>query len=644
MPKPRKSSVNRRDFLKNAAAGAAALAAAPTLTEAQPIPAARPAALPLMSPESEFGRPPAVEVLTTDRTGSDFMVDVIKSLGIEYVCANPGSSFRGLHESVINYGGNKQPEFITCCHEESSVAMAHGYAKIEGKPLAVFAHGTVGIQHASMAIYNAYCDRVPVYIIAGNILDATKRINAVEWEHSVQDAAAMIRDYLKWDDLPLSLPHFAESAVRAYKIAMTPPMSPILLVADGELQENPIPDGMALRVPKLALAAPPQGDSGAVDQAARLLVAAENPIIIADRAARTPVGLTRLVELAETLQAPVIDQMGRMNFPSRHPLNQSERSRELICNADVILGLESTDFWGALNSFRDQINRTSLPLTKPGVKLISITAADLFSKSNYQDFQRFTQVDLDIAADAEATLPSLTESVKGLLTSDRKRMLQERGAQFALARQESLQRARDAAAYAWDASPISTARLCAELWANIKDQDWSLVSFTTFVNRWPQRLWSFDKYHQYIGGHGGAGIGYGAPAAVGAALANRKSGRLSVNIQCDGDLMYAPGVLWTAAHHRIPLLSVMHNNRAYHQEVMQVQIMANRHSRGVDRANIGTTLDDPAIDFTKLAQSLGVHAEGPITDPKDLGPAIRRALDVVKHGEPALIDVHTQPR
>jgi acetolactate synthase I/II/III large subunit len=642
MQRWRRSSVNRRDFLKTA--GAAALAAAPKVAEAERTPASRLVSAPPMSPEAEVGTPSALEVLTTDRTGSDFMVDVIKSLGIEYICANPGSSFRGLHESVINYGGNKNPEFITCCHEESAVAMGHGYAKIEGKPLTVFAHGTVGIQHAAMAIYNAYCDRVPVYIIAGNIVDATKRINAIEWAHSVQDAAAMVRDYLKWDDLPLSLPHFAESAVRAYKIAMTPPMLPVLLVADGELQENPIPDGVTLRVPKLALAAPPQGDSGAVAEAARLLVAAENPVIIADRAARTPVGLARLIELAETLQAPVIDQTGRMNFPSRHPLNQTQRSRELVCNADVILGLECSDFWGALNSFRDQINRNSLPLTKPDVKLISITAADLFSKSNYQDFQRFPQVDLDIAADAEATLPSFTDSIKRQLTPDRKRVLQERGAQFAVARQESLQQARDEAAYAWDASPISTARLCAELWAAIKTEDWSLVSVTTFLNRWPQRLWSFDKHHQYIGGSGGYGIGYGAPAAVGAALANRKYGRLSVNIQCDGDLMYAPGILWTAAHHRIPLLSVMHNNRAYHQEVMQVQIMANRHSRGVDRAGIGTTIDDPAIDFAKVAQGLGVHAEGPITDPKDLSSAIRRALDVVKHGEPALIDAHTQPR
>src|SRR6202140_2030140 len=241
MAKSKKTSVNRRDFLKNAAAGAAALVATPKAVAAPPTTTPRTSAPPPMSPDAEVGTPPPIDVLTTDRSGSDFMIDVIKSLGIEYICANPGSSFRGLHESVINYGANKNPEFITCCHEESSVAMAHGYAKIEGKPLCVFAHGTVGIQHAAMAIYNAYCDRVPVYIVIGNNLDATKRDSGYgEWPHSVQDAAAMVRDYVKWDDVPISLQHFAESAVRAYKIAMTPPMAPVLLVADSELQENPI--------------------------------------------------------------------------------------------------------------------------------------------------------------------------------------------------------------------------------------------------------------------------------------------------------------------------------------------------------------------------------------------------------------------
>jgi acetolactate synthase I/II/III large subunit len=640
---PPTSSIDRRAFLKSAAVGAAALAANPASSRAQQI-EARNAPPPPLPAEAEIGTPAKLDVLTETRSGSDFMVDVIKSLGIEYVCSNPGSSFRGLHESIINYGGNKNPEFITCCHEESSAAMAHGYAKIEGKPLAILAHGTVGLQHASMAIYNAWCDRVPIYIIVGNIVDATKRIGAVEWAHSVQDAAVMVRDYIKWDDTPASLAHFAESAVRAYKIAMTPPTLPVLLVADAELQENPIPDNLALHIPKLGQFTPPEGDSAAIAEAARMLVNAQSPVLLADRLGRTPAGMKNLIDLAEALHAPVISRLGRMNFPSRHPLNQTDRANALIREADVILGLEMSDFWGNVNSFRDQMRRTSEMLIKPGTKLISINSDDLYTKSNYQDFDRLPEVDLAIAADGETTLPALTEAVKRLMTDDKRRTWEARGAQLAKAHQQTLERDREAAAVAWDASPISTARLCAELWNQIKDRDWSLVSTTPFISNWPQRLWNMDKHYHYIGTQGGYGIGYGAPAAVGAALANRKYGRLSVNIQCDGDLMYAPGVLWTAAHHQIPLLSVMHNNRGYHQEVMQVQIMADRRDRGIDRANIGTTITAPNIEYAKLAQSMGMYGEGPITDPKDLGPALERALDVVNRGEPAVVDVVTQPR
>ena len=646
MAKSKKLPAGRRDFLKSVVAGAATLAApAEALPSSQPATELPSHAMPLLPPAVESDPTPDAEVLTLDRSGSDFMVDVIKSLGIEYVCSVAGSSFRALHESVINYGGNSNPEFITCCHEESSVAMGHGYAKIEGKPLCIFAHGTVGLQHAAMAIYNAYCDRVPVYIVIGNNLDATKRDSGYgEWPHSVQDAAAMVRDYVKWDDLPISLEHFAESAVRAYKIAMTPPMAPVLLVADSELQENPIPADAALHIPKLTLAAPPQGDSGSVAEAARLLVQAQNPLIVVDRYARTQAGIDLLVELAETLQAPVIDQAGRMNFPTRHPLNQSSRRGAVVANADVIMGLEATDFWSALNTMHDQVRRTSRPIMKSDAKLISITTGDLYTKANYQDFYRYTGVDLAMAADAEATLPLLIEEAKRQITADRKRALQDRGAKLATAHEQALEKARTDATYAWDASPVSTGRLCAEIWAQIKDEDWSLVSILRHFSWWPLRLWPFDKHYQYLGTQGGGGIGYNAPASVGAALANKKHGRLSVSIQDDGDMLFAPAVLWTAAHHRIPLLSVMHNNRAYHEELMHVQRMANRHNRGIDRAHIGTTFEDPAMDFAKLAQGMGVYAEGPITDPNEVAPALRRAIAVVKRGEPALLDVVTQPR
>ena len=648
----RTRSVDRRDFLKGAAVtGAAALvpdavagAQAPPAADTASPQAARPASAPIAPRETDPS--PDGEVLTTDRPGGDFMVDVLKSLNFEYVASNPGSSFRGIHESIINYGGNRMPEFITCCHEESSVAMAHGYFKVEGKPMAVLCHGTVGLQHAAMGVYNAYCDRVPVYILAGNTLDATMRRPGVEWAHSVQDAAAMLRDFLKWDDNPVSLPHFAESAIRAYKIAMTPPMMPVLVVLDGGLQEDPISSEVSarLRVPKLTTTSPPQGDSGAVAEAATLLVNAQNPVIVVDRAVRTPAGIARLVELAEALQAPVIDQHGRMNFPSRHPLNQSENGGPLIANADVILGLELTDFWGTTTAFRDSLYRAARSRLKPGTRLISINASDLNTKSNFQNFQRYPEVDLAMAADTEATLPALAEAVRKLVTADRRSAFDDRRRRLEQAHARERTEARADAAHAWDASPISTARMCAEIWEQIRTEDWSLVSESGNSSGWAFRLWDFDKHYHHLGDSGGAGVGYGAPAAVGGALANKKYGRLSVNIQGDGDLLYAPGVLWTAAHHRIPLLTVMHNNRAYHQEVMHVQRMANRHNRGVTRANIGTTIVDPNVDFAKVAQGMGVYAEGPITDPKALGPALRRALAVVKKGEPALVDVVTQPR
>ena len=433
----RKRSVDRRDFLKGAAVTGAAALVPDAVAAAAQAPAAappgqagqgqRPAAAPTAAREAD---PVAVEAdaLTTDRPGGDFMVDVLKSLNFEYIASNPGSSFRGIHESIINYGGNQTPEFLTCCHEESSVAMAHAYFKVEGKPMAVLCHGTVGLQHAAMAIYNAYCDRVPVYILAGNTLDATMRRPGVEWAHSVQDAASMVRDFIKWDDNPVSLPHFAESAVRAYKIAMTPPMMPVVVVIDGGLQEDPIPTEVAsrLRVPKLTVATPPQGDSGAVAEAARLLVNAQNPVIVADRLARTPAGIANLVELAEVLQAPVIDQHGRMNFPSGHPLNQSEGAGPLIANADVILGLELTDFWGTVTAFRDSLHRSARSRIRPGTRLISITAVDLFTKSNFQDFQRYPEVDVAMAADAEATLPALTEACRKLVTAERRTAFAER--------------------------------------------------------------------------------------------------------------------------------------------------------------------------------------------------------------------------
>ena len=633
--------MERRALLKGAAMSGAALAAAMPSALAQTAPAAPGSARDWKPASGRPGPGPQVQ----GNSGSDFMVDVFKSLGFEYFAANPGTSWRGFHESLVNYGNNKAPEFLTCTHEENSVAMAHGYFKVEGRPMLVAAHGTVGLQHASMAVYNAWCDRVPVILTIGNTMDATKREPPVNWAHSAQDAAAMVRDYTKWDDYPASLQSFAESAVRAYKIAMTPPMAPVVLVMDSELQENPIPEDARLTIPKLNDLRPPMGDLGALQELAKILVAADNPVILADRSARTQAGIDLLVELAETLQCPVVNMYSRMAFPSQHKLNLSGRRRALLGRADVILGLECIDLYGTLNAFHDRIEAYDVPVIRPGTKVISLGVQDLFQKSNYQDFQRYMHVDMAIAGDAEASMPALIEAVKQALDTGRRTALQDRGRKLAEAFDADYRAMQAQAANGWDASPVSTARMSAEIWNVLKDEDWSLGSTTTnFVSAWPQRMWKMEKLYHDTGTSGGFGIGYCAPASVGAAMANKKHGRITVSIQPDGDLMYSPGILWTAAHIQAPILFVMHNNRAYHQEIMGLQEMANRHQRGIDRTHIGVTLTDPYIDYAQVAKGMGVYSEGPISNPADLGPALKRAVARVKAGGPALVDVVTQPR
>ncbi|MBW8853568.1 MAG: thiamine pyrophosphate-binding protein, partial [Bradyrhizobium sp.] len=590
------TAIGRRNFLKGATVAGAALGAAGP-TAAQPAPAAaRATPLPDMAAET---MPPVADPNQQSSSGADFMLEVLKTFDFDYIPETPASTFRGLHEAIINGGMNKKPEMLSCMHEEIAVAMAHGFAKIEGRPLPVLVQSTVGLQHASMALYNAYCDQVPIYMIAGNTVDVTVRGLSFESPHSAIDPAVIVRHFVKWDDQPASLQHFAESAVRAYKVAMTPPMAPVLLSVDSELQENPIPNRAALTIPRLSRVTMPQGDSAAIAETAQQLVKADNLVIIADRMARTPAGMARLIELAELLQCAVVDTGARSNFPNRHPLCHTGRGGAVVSQADLILGLELSDFWGTMHAFGDRIVRRARAITKPGVHTISIGVRDLSIKANYQEFMRYQEVDLAIAADAETSLPALIEQVKPLITAERKAAFEARGKRLAGIHNTMMEGWKADATIGWDTSPITLGRLCAELYDQIKDDDWSMVGNGIRVT-WPRRLWNFDKHYRWIGSSGGAGVGYNAPAALGAALANRKYGRLSVAIQGDGDLMMAPGTLWTAAHHQIPILYVMHNNRAWHQELMYVQAMSNRHGRGVENAHIGTTITDPNIDFAML--------------------------------------------
>ncbi len=644
MARPSKSKVDRRGFLKGAgAAGAAALTVPAAVGGAGVTPPEAPAATPL-SPEQASQRLAAetaplddeANPLTVTDPGSDFMVDVLKTLDFEYIISNPGSSFRGLHESFINHGGNKSPEWLTCTHEQAAVNIANGYYAVAGKPMAMITFAPSGLQHAVMGIFGAFSGRTPTYLLCANILDGEARRPAFDWgPHAMQDPADMVRDMLKWDDTPGSLQHFAESAVRAYKLAMTEPRGPVMLVVDAALQENAIADRSKLRIPKLTLSTPPAGDAAAVAEAAKTLVAAENPLILAGSVARDEDGMRLLVELAETLQAPV--QGGGRAMPNQHALSGGGNVR----TADVILALNEDGLFGRLNRYVDQQARGSTPLIKPTTKVISITSYDLSTRGNYQNVERFQEVSLAIAADPQATLPSLIEACKRLITADRRRVIEERGKALAAASAQALERARVEASYGWDSSPITLQRLSAEVWDVVRTKDWASVGGG--VNR----LWSVDKFYRTMGAVNGGGIGGSMSIAIGAALAHRKQGRLCVRFQPDGDMLYVNSALWTATHHKIPMLIVMQNNRAYHQEVMHLQRMANRRQRGMDvaaRGLPGSTLTDPNIDFAKMAESMGAYAEGPISNPQELRPALLRAVARVEKGEVALLDTITQPR
>jgi thiamine pyrophosphate-dependent acetolactate synthase large subunit-like protein len=628
------SSVDRRKFLKGAAAGAAGAIVTGAASGQQGAPAgARPAVVRPTEADAraDFVPPEArVDARFIRHPGSDYMVDVLKALDFDYVAVNPGSAFEGLHESIINHGGNRKPEILTVLHEEAGAAIAHGYAKAAGKPMMTLMHGTVGLLHASMGLFQAWCDRVPVFAIVGHPRNPTSVVNR---PHSAQDMGSIVRDFMKMDDEPTNLEVFANIAMRAYTIGRTPPMGPTLLVVDSQLQEAPIPDPARLTIPRLSMPSIPQGDSAAVREAARLLASAERPLIRTGKLARTSAGWDLLIELAELLQAPV-DVGGYaswQDFPSWHALYGSGGSEY---RPDVILGLELNDMTASVRAVRGT-----------GGKTISICSEYLSQGHNIHDFGNYSEVDLGLAADGEATLPSLIEEIRRQSAGNAARLRSARGAQIAAAHKTIRENELDAARYGWNSTPVSVPRMVAELARQVQNDDWAIVSGHQFTGQWQRRLMNHDKFYRYNGDCGGFGIGYDTPASVGGALAHREHGRLPVAIVGDGDFNFVgAGALWTAAHHKIPLLVMVHNNRAYHAEVMLVQRTAARRGRGNDRVDIGNVIRDPAPDYAKIAQGYGLYAEGPIADPNALAPALERALARVRAGEPALLDVVSQPR
>jgi acetolactate synthase I/II/III large subunit len=648
------SGFGRRGFLKSAA-GAALVTTAP-LAEAQaqgqaPRNGNGPAPAPSQAQvDRDAGnvRPPAV-TRTITRPGSDLMVQTVKDLGVEYVAANPGSSFEGLQESFINYGNpaNKNPEFITALHEESAVTMAHGYAKAEGKPMCALLHGTIGIQHAAMSIYQAYYDRVPVLMLAGNDPDFIAA-------HTAKDMAGMVRSFTKWDAEPKTIEESLRAIQRAYNEAITPPMGPTLVVLGTEIQKDNAPN---LAVPAYKPPTYVTIDTTRAKEIASGLLAAQNPRIAVGRL-RTPDGVKLSVQLAELVGASTSTTAtnGPMSFPQRHALcgPGADSAYDYTLGLEVA-GAQASITGPALAQVAAQRDTTHIDFggISGGAARGGAGGGGGGGRGGRGGGRggaaNAAPASAPDVADAEASLPLIIEQVKSQMTSDQKARIQERIAKHTKANHEArvtaIQAAVESKMAGWNATPISTARIYAELWPLIMNEDWCLSSPSNFSGGHNTQLWDHDKPYSYLGGQGAGGMGYGAPASVGAALAAKARGRIVINVQTDGDLNYAPGILWTATHHKLPMLTVMHNNRAWHQEYMFVEYMAGVRGRGAVNAHIGSTLRDPFIDYTKMAAGYGMATEpAPITDPTKLSAALKRGVASVKRGEPYMIDVITQPR
>lgn len=578
--------------------------------------------------------------------GSDVIVDLMKAFDIEYAAFNPGATFRGIHDSIVNYGGNNRPQVILCCHEEISVALAHGFAKAKGRPMVAITHNIVGLQHASMAIFNAWCDRVPVIVLGGTgPMDTTRRRPWIDWVHTALVQGTQVRDYVKWDDQPHGLRSVPLSFIRAYRIATTEPTAPVYICYDADLQEDPVHE--AIEIPDLSRfspSAPVQANTGALRQASQLLIEAQSPLIIADYFGRHPDAVTSLIELAELLSIPVIDKGGRCNFPNTHSLDVTGGAQEFLEKADVILALDVQDLYGSLIALNGT-TRVSKYVTPPSARIIHISLNDMLVRSWAGDYQCLQAVDLPITADTSLAVPELTRLCRQMIGNNgqKKRTIEARFSAIK-ERHDGLRAKWLEAAYSTASrKQISTAFLALELWEVIKKEDWVLVNGTS--RDWARRLWEWTYPNQYLGSSGGAGIGYGMGASIGAALAHLGTEKVCVDIQRDGDLLMTSSALWTAAHHKIPLLIVMHNNQSfYNSEDHGIQIAKHR-NRPVENAGIGTHMDNPPVNFAKMAESFGVYGEGPIRRTEDLRPALERALKVVKGKKiPALVDVISEPR
>jgi len=577
------------------------------------------------------------------RWGSDLIVDVLRLLEIEYVTVLPGATTRGIHDSIVNYAGNSCPELVLCNHEMICASMARGYARVTGRPMAALIHDSVGLMNTSMTIYDCWYDRSPVLLLGGTgPVDSQHRRPWIDWIHTANVQGNLVRDFTKWDDQPASIAAIPESILRAYRIATTEPKGPVYVCFDVDLQEalagtTPLP-----QVARYRPAKPQAPDPAALQEAAAWLVSAEFPIAFADRVGRNASAVQALVDLADLLAMPVIDTGGRMNFPTPHELEFSPMSKALLKDADVVLGLDALDLFGAMRTPADPATRRSKPINTPGQRVVTISLDELLHRGWSTDYQGLPAVDLPMLADTGVALPMLLEQCRRLLDGEDRLRVEAR--RRALTSQQSIMRAKQESHIReqWDHPGITEARLLGELWKVIKDEEFVFTSAP--LRRMAPGVVHLSTPDQYVAGPAGGVVGAAPGVALGAALALRNKGKLAVAILGDGALLMSIQALWTAAHYRIPSVWIVNNNRSYLNDEDHQDRIAKFRSRPAENRWIGQRMEDPVVDFAAAARAFGLPAEGPIRSPADLEPALRRAVEAAKNGDLYVIDVWTENR
>ena len=556
--------------------------------------------------------------------GSDVVAETLRALALPYIALNPGASYRGLHDSLVNHLGNRDPQMLLALHEEHAVAIAHGYAKVTGRPMAVAVHSNVGLFHATMAIFNAWCDRMPVVILgATGPVDAAKRRPWIDWIHTARDQGAIVRPYVKWDDQPASPTAAREALLRATWHAQSAPQGPVYVNLDAEMQEAPLaaplPPIDAVRYTPIAAAAPP---ADGVRDAAAMLASAAHPLILIGRVSRDPAAWDARVALAEALGAAVAtDLKVGAAFPTDHPLHvgapgvllTSELAKAIVA-ADVILSLDWVDLAGTLKAACGG---------EPAAKIIQVSLDHRVHGGWSMDYQGHPPVELFIAATPDATVPMLRAALA-------------KGSKHA-------GNAPSRPAFAPAATPggrIATDDLSLALQRAVGTRP---VSLAHLPLSWNGASWPFRHPLDYLGSDGGGGIGAGPGIAVGAALALRGSGRLPIAVCGDGDFLMGATALWTAVHYRVPVLIVVANNRSFYNDEVHQERVARMRSRPVQNKWIGQRIADPDIDLAAIGRAQGTLGWGPIERLDDLQPALEAAVAAVGAGHVAVVDVRVQP-